>query len=93
MQRATTAAILSLLIPGAGLWYSGHGRMGIVNFLIALGLPAAGFLTGFMAEHVHYVFLAIAAGSAGLAHAMCGPDPSAHHSRNAITPRSQDQVN
>ncbi len=88
MQRATRAAILSLLIPGAGLWYSGHGRLGIINFVVALCLPAAGFLTGFMAEHVHYVFLAIAAGSAGLAHALCGPDPPAGNSRHAAAPGS-----
>ena len=86
MKRATKAAILSLVIPGTGLWYSGHGRLGIINLLIALCLPAAGFVTGFMAEHVHYVFLAIAAGSAGLAHAMCEPDPPEGNSRHPARP-------
>ena len=70
MKRSSIAAMLSLVLPGAGLWYSGRPGLGLANLLLAVGLPVAGLMTGFVAEHILWVFLAIAAGSAGLAHAM-----------------------
>ncbi len=70
MKKPVRAALMSMVIPGSGLWYTGHRKMAVANFLIALICPLAGLMTGFLAEHIHYVILAIAAGSAGLAHAM-----------------------
>jgi len=70
MKRSSIAALLSLVLPGAGLWYCGRPGLALANFLLAVGLPVVGLLTGFIAEHILWVFLAVAAGSAGLAHAM-----------------------
>ena len=75
MKRSTKAALLSLIIPGAGLWYCGRRGLAIANFLLAVAVPAIGLTMGFLAEHIQWVFLAISAGSAGLAHAMSGYGP------------------
>jgi len=68
MSRPTIAAVLSFVIPGAGLWYLGDHRRATKNFLLAVLLTALGVSSAY--EHVHYLFLAIAAGSAGYAHAV-----------------------
>ena len=68
MKRSTLAAALSLVVPGAGLWYCGRRGMAAFNLLIAVAVPLAGIYAGFVAEYILWVFLAIAAGSAGLAH-------------------------
>lgn len=75
MKHSTKAALLSLIIPGAGLWYCGRRGLAVANFLFAVTVPAIGLTMGFLAEHIQWVFLAIAAGSAGLAHAMSGYRP------------------
>lgn len=79
MKHSTKAAILSLVLPGAGLWYCGRRKMAVVNFIIALSVPAVGLTMGFLAEHLQWIFLAIAAGSAGLAHAMSGYLPNSEN--------------
>ena len=66
MKRSTKAAILSLIVPGAGLWYCGRRGLAITNFLVAIAVPAIGLTMG---------FLAVSAASAGLAHAMAGYKP------------------
>ncbi len=70
MKKSTVAAVLNFVIPGAGLWYLGRRSWAAANLLgatvLVLGITAAGQLS----EQVHYVILAIAAGSAGLAHAV-----------------------
>lgn len=76
MKRSTTAALLSLVLPGAGLWYCGWPGLALTNFLIAAGIPLLGFSVGFISEHVSWVFLAIAAGSAGFAHAVASRSES-----------------
>ena len=68
MKRSTKAATLSLLVPGAGLWYLGEKRKAIVNFLVAFVLTMLAIVSAH--EHVHYAFLAIAFGSSGYAHAI-----------------------
>ena len=70
MKRSTKAALVSLFLPGAGLWYYGRPRLGLINFLIALICPIVGFYAGLIGEHILWMFLAIAAGSAGFSHAM-----------------------
>lgn len=72
MKRSTTALLLNLVLPGAGLWYCGWRKLALANFLFAVGIPIVGLTTGFLSEHIHWVFLAIAAGSAGFAHSMSG---------------------
>jgi|GEM_PF-848346 len=68
MKRSFTAAFLSAIIPGAGLWYLGRRGPAICNFLLAVGVPLICLTAGFFSEHILWIFLAIAAGSAGLAH-------------------------
>lgn len=74
MKRATMAAALSFVVPGAGLWYLGESRQAIVNLIVAAILSAFVIATGH--EHLHWGLLAIAAGSSGYAHAagrVCQP--------------------
>jgi hypothetical protein len=70
MKKSTVAAVLNFVIPGAGLWFLGRKSWAAANLLgatvLVLGITAAGQLS----EQVHYVILAVAAGSAGLAHAV-----------------------
>lgn len=68
MKKSTIAAVTSLVIPGAGLWYLGKRAMGMVNLLVATAVIV--LLTGVVSDQIHYVILAVAAGSAGLAHAI-----------------------
>ena len=70
MKTSTISAALNFVIPGAGLWYSGRKRLAVVNLLAATVLVAAITGIGGLSEQIHYVILAVAAGSAGLAHAM-----------------------
>ena len=84
MKRSSIAALLSLILPGAGLWYCGRPRMALANFLIAVACPAVGLMAGFLAEHILWILLAIAAGSAGLAHAVGSQPDDAE--RDGITP-------
>lgn len=68
MKKSTIAAVTSFVIPGAGLWYLGKRAVGIVNLLIASAIIV--LLAGAVSDQIHYVILAVAAGSAGLAHAI-----------------------
>jgi hypothetical protein len=70
MKRTTTATLLNLVLPGAGLWFCGRPKLALANLLLAAGIPLLGFSVGFIEEHVPWVFLAVAAGSAGFAHAV-----------------------
>ena len=70
MRHTTKASLLSFVLPGAGLWYCHRRKLAVVNLLLAIAVPVVGFSTGFLSEHIHWVILAIAAGSAGLAHAI-----------------------
>ena len=57
-----------MLLPGAGLAYCKRPLLGFANLLVAVLLPLACLSVGFLREHVLWIFLGIAAGSAGLAH-------------------------
>ena len=81
MTRSTTATLLSFVLPGAGLWYLGRHRKAVVNFVAAVLASIAGLL--WANEHVHYVILGIAAGSAGYAHATARTLGPGHESQNA----------
>jgi hypothetical protein len=72
MKRSTKASLLSLILPGAGLWYCGWRKLAIANFLLAAVVPIVGLTTDFFSEHIQWIFLAVAAGSAGIAHSMAG---------------------
>ncbi|MEZ6132463.1 MAG: hypothetical protein R3C59_27685 [Planctomycetaceae bacterium] len=81
MSRPTMAGILSFIIPGAGLWYLGDHRRATKNLLLAVLLTTLGVSSAW--EHVHYLFLAIAAGSAGYAHAVARAMQRDHAVTNA----------
>lgn len=93
MKNSTIATALNFIVPGCGLWYYGKRSWGVVNFLIATaivavlaGHPSAG-------ERIHYVILAVAAGSAGLAHSAASrarrsPRPPDGHSESSSHPES-----
>lgn len=70
MKKSTIAATLNFGIPGAGFWYLGKRSLAIANLLVATAIVflLAGYVPA--AERIHYVILAVAAGSAGLAHAI-----------------------
>jgi len=72
MKPTVIAPLLNAILPGAGLWYLGESARGIANFLAAVAVTAVAGLLG--TEHIHYVLLAIATGSAGYAHAVARPD-------------------
>ncbi len=69
MRKSTIAALMSVVIPGAGLVYCGRVRLALVNLVMALVVPLVAVWAGFPGEHVLWLVLAIAAGSAGFAHA------------------------
>jgi hypothetical protein len=68
MKKSTTATVMNFVIPGAGLWYLGKRAAGIVNLFVATAIIV--LLAGVVSDQIHYVILAVAAGSAGLAHAI-----------------------
>lgn len=71
MTLATRARILNFLLPGAGMSLLGKGKLAVVNILGAVVVLCAAFaLGGVLTEEIHYVWLVIASGSAGWAHAV-----------------------
>ena len=68
MKTSIIASVSNFILPGSGLWYLGEHRRAIWNFVIAAAINVTVFLLHF--EQIHYVLLAIAAGSAGYAHAI-----------------------
>jgi hypothetical protein len=71
MNDSRVAAVLSFVVPGAGLWYAGYRWWAALNLAAALLIALLGimFAPDFFSEYAHYVVLAIAAASAGIAHA------------------------
>jgi hypothetical protein len=72
MKKPWLAFVFSLLIPGAGLAYLGKWKWALLNFvlvqvpillIVLKPIPS-------LNEHIHYILLALAAGSAGVAHAV-----------------------
>jgi len=72
MKPTLIAPLLSAVLPGSGLLYLGKVRRGIANLSAACAATFAAIMTG--SEYTHYVLLAIAAGSAGYAHAIARAD-------------------
>lgn len=72
MKSPTVAAIANFCIPGAGLWYLRRRKLASINFVIAVvaALVFAVAAPELIAGRLHYLLLAIAAGSAGFAHAV-----------------------
>ena len=73
LRKPLIAFVLSFILPGAGLLYLKRWRGGLINLLLVhfvLFALAFGLNDSFVNEHLHYVFLILAAGSAGYAHAV-----------------------
>jgi hypothetical protein len=71
MSLASRARILNFLLPGAGMCLLGKWKLAVFNALGAVVVLFAAFiLGGVFAEEIHYVWLVIASGSAGWAHAV-----------------------
>ena len=70
-RRPFIAGLLNFLVPGTGLLYLGYRRAALINFgLVNLILVVLTFVwtSPAIIEHIHYVFLGLAALSAGYAH-------------------------
>ena len=70
-KKALTAGILNFILPGLGLLYLGYRRAAAINFALVnviLIVFTVGFADPTLIEHVHYLFLGLAALSAGYAH-------------------------
>lgn len=78
MKHSTKASLLSLFLPGAGLWYCGSRKLAVANFLLAVAIPAVALAGEFLSEHIQWIILAVGAGSAGFAHAMSGVRQKEH---------------
>lgn len=71
-RKRWIVALLSFILPGAGLVYLGKWSWGLLNLAVAVAILALGMLAGgdLFVAYIHYPALAVAAGSAGLAHAV-----------------------
>jgi hypothetical protein len=70
-KRPLIAGVLSFVLPGLGLLYVGYKRAAMMNFvLVNIALVVFTVFLGdpSMIEHVHWLFLGLAALSAGYAH-------------------------
>ncbi|QDU36611.1 hypothetical protein Mal4_08980 [Maioricimonas rarisocia] len=77
MTRSHIAFVLSFVLPGAGLCYAGHCGWALLNFAVAVVITVLAWYSTLTGAHdsVLYVWLALAAGSAGLAHAQTEDEP------------------
>lgn len=89
MKKSTIAATLNFGIPGAGLWYLGKRSWAVVNFLLATTFVVALASHPLLGERIHYVILAAAAGSAGLAHAIGSRTAKRSESQSNEPPASE----
>ena len=66
------ATILNGLVPGLGLAYLGRWAFAAANFIIATTVLVGCFVgqNPTIMEHIHWVFLILIVGSAGIAHGM-----------------------
>lgn len=85
-KRPFTAGVLSLFLPGLGLLYLGHKKAALINFVLVNATLI--LLTFFWAEpqlieHIHYLFLGLAALSAGYAHGVANAELRANENRKS----------
>jgi len=72
-KKPWVAFVLSFLVPGAGLFYLGYWKSGVVNLCVAtvlamLVVERPGMMG--VSDYEHYALLVIASASAGVAHAL-----------------------
>lgn len=78
-KKPWVAFVLSLVLPGAGLCYLEKWRWGILNFVVVQAILLSMVLAPLgmeVYEYFHYVLLVLAAGSAGVAHAVATQSPN-----------------
>lgn len=93
MKNSTIATALNFILPGSGLWYDGKRSWGVVNFLIATVIVAVLACHPLSEERIHYVILAVAAGSAGLAHSAASRASRSFDTPGVRSEPSSDQEN
>lgn len=69
-MKAILVTCLNFILPGSGLLVLRRTYDAIINLIIAVLVPLLWMLTPGGTESIHYAMLAVAAGSAGYAHAM-----------------------
>ena len=69
-KNTSLATILNFFIPGLGLAYLGRTSLAVGNFLAVAVVLVACFVLNDPAitEHIHWVFMVLMVGSAGVAH-------------------------
>ena len=68
-KRPLIAGVLNFVVPGLGLLYLGFKKAALINFsLVNVVLVVCSLADPKLLEHVHYLFLGLAALSAGYAH-------------------------
>jgi hypothetical protein len=80
--------VLNFVLPGAGLWYLGRSKSAVINLLVALIVPAGALVM--QSGYLHYIVLAIAAGSAGYAHAVASGMNGVDQVQHSAGAESQD---
>ena len=73
MKNSWYAFVLSFVVPGAGLaychkWTWAAGNLALVT--VAIAVVVFFFPGSLVYDHIHYLIVALAAGSAGFAHAV-----------------------
>ena len=85
-KKPLIAGILNFILPGLGLLYIGHKKGALINFVLVnviLVLVTFVFADPQIVEHVHWVFLGLAALSAGYAHGVAVSEERAQRRRAA----------
>lgn len=81
------AWLLSFIVPGLGLLYLGQEKKALANFVIVNAVLLASVIAFPTMEYIHYMFLAMAAMSAGYAHSVARSqqtgDPSKKSDKSA----------
>lgn len=84
MKSPRTATVVNFFLPGAGLLYLGKIWMAVANVAVAIGVPLLWTMgTQDGTDFLHYIALAIAAGSAGFAHAVASKQENSKSSRSS----------
>jgi len=89
-KRPFTAGMLSLFLPGLGLLYLGYKKAALINFALVNIVILLAFVWAEpqLIEHVHYLFLGLAALSAGYAHGVAASkfrQDETNHGRPGVT--------
>ena len=92
MKSPRIATVLNFVLPGAGFLYLGRIWFAVANFVLAIGIPVlwtVGTKDG--TDFLHYIALAIAAGSAGFAHSVAVRQQNSNSSSRPSDPNDDSE--